>query len=312
MEHDSNFVVSGRLRLWAERYGALEDPAVLLVMGTSTPAVGWPDELVATLTGGGRQVLRFDHRDTGRSDTVDFAAHPYTIADMAADALAVLDGYGVAAAHVVGASLGGAIAQWLALHRPGRVRTLTLIMTGPLGHDGRAAWARAMAGEAPDPGDLPPPAPGLLRHLVASAATPRTTREEHLAADLATWRALHGGELAFDEAAARRMVETAYDQAADYTAALNHDAAARRMTADRLVPLSGVTAPTLVLHGTADPLRPLPHGAAVAAAIPGARLHAIPGMGHGFFSPGLPERVAELVLAHTSWLDAEHEGVRQA
>jgi pimeloyl-ACP methyl ester carboxylesterase len=296
---EEKFVAAKDLQLWTERFGDPQDPAVLLVMGTSASGIGWPDELVETLVGGGRQVIRFDHRDTGRSTCVDFQVHPYTLADMATDAIAVLDGHGIAAAHVVGASLGGAIAQWLAVHRPERVLTLTAIMTGPMGHDARAAWTRALAGQAPDPDDLPPPAPHWLQHLAELAQAPRTSRDERIASAVQTWRLLNGDELPFDENAARRNVELSYDQASDPAAAANHDLAAKRMTADRLVPLSSIKAPSLIVHGTADPLRPLAHGEAVAAQIPGARLRAIPGMGHGFFSPELPRRVAELILDHT-------------
>jgi len=296
---EKKFVAAGDLQLWTERFGDPQDPAVLLVMGTSTSGIGWPDELVETLVAGDRQVIRFDHRDTGRSTCRDFQVHPYTLADMAADAIAVLDGHGIAAAHVVGASLGGAIAQWLAVHRPERVLTLTAIMTGPMGHDARSAWTRALAGQAPDPDDLPPPAPHWLQHLAGPAQAPQTSRDEQIASAVETWRVLNGDELPFDENAARRNVELSYDQAGDPAAAANHDLAAKRMTADRLVPLSSIKAPSLIVHGTADPLRPLPHGEAVAAQIPGARLRPIPGMGHGFFSPELPRRVADLVLEHT-------------
>jgi pimeloyl-ACP methyl ester carboxylesterase len=127
---EETFVAPGELRLWAER-----------------------------LVAGGRQVIRYDHRDTGRSSCVDFDARPYARADTAADAVAVLDGFGIFAAHIVGASLGGAIGRWLALHRPERVLTLTVIMSGPIGHSAGPAWARALAGQAPDPDDLPPPPP---------------------------------------------------------------------------------------------------------------------------------------------------------
>ncbi|TDC89800.1 alpha/beta hydrolase [Nonomuraea deserti] len=293
------FISSGDLRLWTERYGDPDDPAVLLVMGTSTPGMGWPDELVETLAKGNLQVIRFDHRDTGRSDCVDFAARPYTPADMAGDATAVLDAYGIGSAHVVGASLGGKIGQWLAVHRPERVRTLTAIMTSPMGADTGPAWARALAGRAPDPGDLPPPAPSFLQHLARSAAMPRTTRAEHLAANLETWRVLSGDGLPFDEEAARRFVAESHDLSADPGAAANHDLAGRQPAAGWLAPLSSITAPTLVVHGTDDPLLPLPHGEALAGQIPGARLRTVPGMGHSFLSPGLPRRIAELVLRHT-------------
>jgi pimeloyl-ACP methyl ester carboxylesterase len=186
------------------------------------------------------------------------------------------------------------------VHRPERVLSRTAIMTGPMGDDARAAWARALAGQDPDPDDLPPPSPGFLRHLAERAGVPPTTRDEQVAAGLATWRALNGEVLPFDEDAARRFVEASLDRTSDSSAAENHDLAARQMTDDRLVPLSSIRAPTLVVHGTQDPLRPLPHGQAVAARIPGARLRTIDGMGHGFFSPGLPRQIAELVLEHTA------------
>jgi pimeloyl-ACP methyl ester carboxylesterase len=296
---DEKFVTSGEVRLWTERSGRPGDSAVLLIMGTSMQGIGWPDELVDTLVAGGRQVIRFDHRDTGRSTCVDFATQPYVLADMAADALAVLDGHHVAAAHIAGASLGGAIAQWLAVHRAERVLTLTAIMTGPLGHDAGPAWARALAGQDPDPGDLPPPSPRFLRHLAGRAVMPQTTREEQVTAGLETWRVLNGDDLTFDESAARRFVEASYDRAINFAAAANHDRAGRLITPDRLAPLSKITAPAIVIHGTADPLRPLPHGQALAAEIPQARLETVPGMGHGFFSPGLPHHIGEIILRHT-------------
>src|SRR4051794_33939323 len=95
---EEKFVRCGQVRLWTERFGRPGDPTVLLVMGTSTQGIGWPDVFVEALVNSGRQVIRFDHRDTGRSDSVDFATHPYALADMAADTVAVLDGYGVTAA----------------------------------------------------------------------------------------------------------------------------------------------------------------------------------------------------------------------
>ncbi|MGF1429019.1 alpha/beta fold hydrolase [Kitasatospora sp. LaBMicrA B282] len=293
-------VRSGPVHLWTEGSGAPPSPTVLLIMGTAAPAAGWPDELVELLAANGRHVIRFDHRDTGRSTHLDFAAHPYALADLAADALAVLDGHRIAAAHVVGASLGGAVGQWLAVHRPERVRTLTAIMTGPMGHDPGPAWARALSGQAADPDDLPPPSADFLAHLAHRAALPQRTRAEYITANLETWRVLSGPVLPFDEPAARHFVATSFDRSPDHRAALNHDLAGRRLTADRLAPLSGITAPTLVLHGTEDPLRPLPHGRALAEAIPHARFHPVPGMGHSFFSPGLPRRLAELLLDHTA------------
>ena len=288
------------LRLWTESFGDPTDPVVLLIMGTAAQAIGWPDELVETLTGHGKQVIRFDHRDTGQSDCVDFAAAPYTIGDMAGDALSVLDGHQVTAAHIAGASLGGAIGQLLAVHYPDRVRTLTAIMTSPMGYEAGPAWARALAGQPPEPGDLPAPAPEFLRHVAAMASSPPTTPEERVAANVETWRILNGTTLPFDADAARRHVEASIARARDFQAATHHDLAGRPMIPERQAPLSSITVPTLVVHGTSDPLLPLPHGQALATLIPGACFEAVPGMGHGFFSPGIPAQVGRLILDHTA------------
>ncbi|KXK60780.1 esterase [Micromonospora rosaria] len=298
---EEKFVRSGHVRLWTERFGRPGDPTVLLVMGTSTPGIGWPDELVEALVTSGRQVIRFDHRDTGRSDSVEFTTHPYALADLAADTAAVLDSHGVPAAHVVGTSLGAAIGQWLAVHQPARVRTLTAMASSPMGNNPGPAWARALAGQPAATDELPPPTARFLHHVMASATTPRTTVRQRMDADVQTWRVLNGDVLPFDEPAARRFVEDCYTRAHDVTAAANHDLAGRRWADDRRASLSRITAATLVLHGSEDPLFPPAHGAALAAQIPAARLEIVPGMGHHpFFSSGLTERIADSIIRHTT------------
>jgi pimeloyl-ACP methyl ester carboxylesterase len=288
LETRERFVPSGPLRLWTERAGDPADPPVLLIMGSAAQGITCPDALVDRLVARGTQVIRFDHRDTGRSSVVDFDEHPYTLDDLARDCLAVLDGYGLPAAHVVGASMGGVIGQWLAVHEPARVLSLTVISSLPMGYDPGPAQARARAGEPPAPDDLPPPAPALLAHL--AAGLPRGVES-----DVALFRVFNGPVRPFDEPGARAMLERAWSRAVDPAAAGNHDRACRVTTADLLAPLSSITAPTTILHGDQDPVFPLGHGEALAAAIPGARLHVVPGMGHIFFSPGLPVEIADLV-----------------
>jgi pimeloyl-ACP methyl ester carboxylesterase len=298
---DEKFVGSGRVRLWTQRFGRPADPTVLLVMGTSTQGIGWPDELVEALVNSGRQVIRFDHRDTGRSDSVDFATHPYALANMAADTVAVLDGYDVTTAHLVGISLGGAIGQWLAVHQAARVHTLTLMASSPMGNNPGPAWARAMAGKPALASELPPPNARFLEHVMALATAPRTTPAQRMDADVQTWRVLNGDVLPFDEPAARRFVEQCYGRANNIAAASNHDLAGRRWDDDRRASLSAITAPTLVMHGSDDPLFLPAHGEALAAEIPAAELEIVPGMGHHpFFSPGLTERIADSIIRHTN------------
>lgn len=288
MDWHERFVTSGPLRIWTERLGDPGRPAVLMVMGSAAQGVSCPDELAGRLVERGVQVIRFDHRDTGRSSVVDFDAHPYTIGDMARDCLAVLDGHGVAAAHVAGASLGGIIAQWLGVHAPERVRSLTVMSSSPMGHDPSVVWARARAGEPADPEDLPPPAPEFLAHVAAGLPPGVET-------DVALFRVFNGPVRPFDEPAARAMLELALSRAIDPAAAANHNRAVWMEDPSLRAPLSSITAPTSVVHGDQDPIYPLGHGVAVAAAITGAVLHVVPGMGHVLTSPGLPEEVADLI-----------------
>lgn len=273
------FVEAGALRLWAERIGDPGDPPVLLITGAMAQGINWPDALVQRLVAGGRQVIRYDHRDTGMSDTVDFAEKPYAIADLAWDALAVLDGFGIGAAHLVGASMGGVLAQGLAALQPERVLTLTALNSTPIG------------GGA----DLPAPDAAFLRRLREAEEMPRDTIAQRVEVDLVNYEAMNGAELPFDRAAARDLAERYFARAKDWTAAANH----LRAGGERPDDLPTIAAPTLVIAGSADPMFSLAHSEAIAAGIPGARLVEIRGMGHHQLSPGLPERVADLILEHT-------------
>lgn len=270
---EERFVTSGSLRLWTQRTGEPGDPPLLLIMGAAAQAVTCPDALVERLVERGAQVIRFDHRDTGLSDVVDFDAHPYTLGDMAADCLAVLDGYAISAAHLAGASMGGILAQLLAVHAPARVRSLTLLSTTPMG-------AR--------PDELPPPSPPLQDHMALGLAP-------GVESDVALFRVFNAPVRPFDEPAVRAMLELALSRATDPGAAAHHHRAGARLTPDLMAPLSSITAATTVVHGELDPVFPPAHGHALAAAIPGARLHVVPGMGHAYFSPGLPELLADLI-----------------
>ncbi len=170
--------------------------------------------------------------------------------------------------------MGGVIAQWLGVHAPDRVRSLTLIGTTPMGHH---------------PG-LPPPTPEFQEYTAAQRG--RTPGPD---ADVDLFRVMNGGVLEFDEPAARTMLELAWARATDPAAAAHHHRAARVIGPDCLVPLSAVTAPTAVVHGDRDPIFPVAHGRALAAAVPGASLEVVPGMGHVFFAPELAERLAGLI-----------------
>ncbi|SDH46244.1 alpha/beta fold hydrolase [Nonomuraea jiangxiensis] len=288
------------ITLWSEEFGAVTDAPIVLIMGSMSQGILWPDEFVGRLAAGGRRVIRYDHRDTGASDTVDFEAEPYTWEDIYDDVLRVLDAHGLDSAHLVGHSAGGLLGQLIAVRRPERVRTLTVIGSSPLGAGEGLVLMRALMGEPQPAGSLPEPTPEFVafyRELIA--APPPADRREQIARMIAEQRVLHGPALPFDEDAARKLQERLYDRARDLAATANHRrAAAARPDFEPVGVLDQVKAPTLVIEGTHEPAKP-GHGRIIAERIPGARLLMVEGMGHTL-PPQVHEQLATAVLAHTA------------
>ncbi|MEV5975356.1 alpha/beta fold hydrolase [Streptomyces sp. NPDC051921] len=252
------------IELCTEPFGDPSDAPVLLVMGTGASMLWWEEGFCRMLAGGARFVIRYDHRDTGRSVTYE-PGHPgYTGMDLVEDAVRVLDAYGLPAAHVVGVSAGGALAQLLALGHPARVLSLVLISTS----------AAVPGGDR----ELPPPTQEFLR-FASDARVDRSDADSMIAYQVAYARVLSGGRRPFDEDAARRLARRDVGRARDVAALRNHDSLPEGEPPQ--APLSSVGVPTLVIHGSADPLFPLAHGEALAERIPGARLLVLDGAGHG-------------------------------
>ncbi|WP_327387376.1 alpha/beta fold hydrolase [Streptomyces sp. NBC_01207] len=269
------------IELCAESFGDPSDPPVLLVMGLGASMLWWEEGFCRMLAAGGRFVIRYDHRDTGRSVTYPPGRPGYTTADLVADAVRVLRAHEVPAAHVVGVSAGGALAQLLALGHAGRVRSLVLIST---------------SGAVPDDRELPPPTEEFVR-FVSAADDEEPDADAVVEHQVAYARVLAGGRRPFDEAAARDLVRRDVERAHDVGAARNHDALTDGTIAQ--APLSSIAVPTLVIHGTADPMFPLRHGQVLAERIPGGRLLALEDAGHGVEQADWSTIVAA-VLEHTS------------
>jgi pimeloyl-ACP methyl ester carboxylesterase len=266
-------------------YDTFGDPTaapLLLVMGLGAQMISWDEDFCSRLAGRGFYVIRFDNRDAGLSTKMEDAgepdlisayagnAHPaYTLDDLAADAVGVLDALGIAAAHVVGASMGGFIAQLMVINHPDRVLSLTSIMSGPGGRDAVPPW--------------PEGAEVLTR-------VPPATREARI--EHAVWirRVLTGAANPFDEAAERARSVRAVDRSY-YPLGTGRQLVAVLAATGRLERLSKVEVPSLVVHGLDDPLVPVENGRLVAAAIPGARLLEFEGMGHN-----MPERYWPQIL----------------
>jgi pimeloyl-ACP methyl ester carboxylesterase len=269
-----------------ETFGKVGVPAVLLVMGLGAQMISWNDEFCELLAGRGFHVVRFDNRDCGLSTWMDEAgpadiagalsgeAVPaYALDDMAADAVGLLDALGIEAAHVVGASMGGFIAQLIAINHPERVLTLTSIMSGPAHHESVSPTPEATA---------------------VLFVPPAATREDRITQEMWIRKVLMGPADRFDEGAERARAERAIDRAY-HPAGTGRQLAAVLSSQPRLQRLREVRVPTLVIHGLADILIPVENGRAVAAAVPGSRLVEIGGMGHDLPMSVWPQLLDEIV-----------------
>jgi pimeloyl-ACP methyl ester carboxylesterase len=272
------------VEICTEPFGEPGDPPILLVMGIGASMLWWEEGFCRLLADGGRFVIRYDHRDTGRS--VFYApGHPeYSGADLLADAVGVLDAYELVAAHVVGVSAGGAFAQLLALGFPDRVLSLALISTSPATHGERSL----------------PSATERFSAFPASAEVDWSDRASVIEYLVAYERMLTGGVRPFDEGAWRELVGRDVERARDIGASENHS-----MITEGDVPsdpISSISVPTLVIHGTADPMFPLAHGQALAEEISGARLLTLEGAGHGVDRADW-KNIARAILEHTAIRD---------
>jgi pimeloyl-ACP methyl ester carboxylesterase len=243
--------------------------AVLLIAGLGSPMDLWEDEFCERLASGqgqgGRFVIRYDHRDTGQSVSYQAGAPGYTGADLAADAVGILDAFGRRRAQLAGISMGGALAQQVALAHPERVESLVLMSTSPA---------------VPAGPELPPMSEELRAWFAAEAPKPDWTERDAVIDYLTGYeRQLEGAEY-FDEPHVRALVARIFDRTRDMAASMTNHALAEEGDLARGRRLNEIVAPTLVVHGTADPLFPFGHGEALAREIPRAELLPLPGVGH--------------------------------
>lgn len=266
----------------AESFGDPADPALLLIMGAMASMLWWPEGLCRRLAESGRFVIRYDNRDTGRSVTYEPGQPGYTLDDMAGDAAGVLDAYAIERAHLIGMSLGGMIAQLAVLQHPARVATLTLIASSLFG---------------PDNPDLPPIDEKILAYHASGAELNWSDEAAVIDFMMGGWRLLSGSAHPFDEPVIRPIATGEVKRARNLVSMFNH---ALLTGGERWHgKLDQIRVPTLVIHGTEDPVLPYPHGLALARAIPGAKLLTLNGTGHELH-PGDWNTIAGAILEHTA------------
>ena len=290
---DEVLIKSNGLELCSDQFGDAAAPPLVLIMGLGAQMIVWDRAFCEGLAGRGYRVIRFDNRDIGKStrlthlrvpNTMALMAKaaigikpkvPYTLKDMATDTIGLIDHFGIEKAHFVGASMGGAIAQEIAIHFPSRARTITSIMSST--------------------GDPKLPAPTAEAMSMLMSPTP-TLRDGYIAHHKTVLRVLRGPHFTEDEAG------DADRGARNFDRGINPPGAGRQFAAimasgNRTVALGKVTTPTLVIHGDADPLVRVEGGRATAKAIPGAKLEILADMGHTL-PRALWPRIIDAIAAH--------------
>ena len=294
-------ITANGLSLEYEDYGDKDNPVILLIMGLGAQLTLWPVELVEALVDRGFRVIRYDNRDIGLSQKFEGARFPsparqvlmgkiglkpkvpYTLADMADDAAGVLDALGIERAHIVGASMGGMIAQLVAVQHPGKTQTLTSIMSTTGNPSLPSAKKEAMEALTKRPESAEPEV--LVAHGIMVSRTIGSpdypAEEDRLRANTI--------------ASMKRSL---------YPVGMQRQMAAIIHDGDRRARLKKVTAPTLVMHGEADPLVPVEGGRDTAKAVSGAELKTIPGMGHDLPLQLVPE-IADAIAEHARGVAAD-------
>lgn len=288
--------VSNGLEIAYEEHGAPTNPALLLIQGLGVPLSGWPPQFIDALVAEGFRVVTFDNRDIGRSQLLSDrkvpnmlaqilrrivrlkVKAPYQLSDMMRDTVGLLDALDIESAHVVGVSMGGMIAQLLAIHEPQRVSSLTLIMS--------TTGARK----------LPGPTKAVTKHIMTRPK--EATDEARLAHYWQLWRLLGSPAYRLSDAELAEFIRAVFERG------LTAAGSARQSLAilaapDRTNALQRLDVPTMIIHGDADPLVRIECGKALANAIPGARLTTIEGMGHDLPLALVP-RFVSLISQHAT------------
>jgi pimeloyl-ACP methyl ester carboxylesterase len=289
---DPRPVSVGDVELCVEHFGDPGGPTLLLVSGAAAPMDWWADGLCARLAEGDRHVVRYDHRDTGRSTTGTPGEPAYDGWQLGRDCAGLIEALGVGPVHLVGISMGGGISQLIALRHPQLVASLTLVSTSAVG-------------------GVDAELPGPTAEVAAAFADPPPEPDWVDVESYADWVVAglrpYAGPVTIDETTVRAVAARIHGRSHDVAAAGNHwlvvggdDADPEADAADDPLDVRRIAAPTLVVHGSDDPFFPLAHARALAEAIPDATLLVLPGVGHEVPPPQTWDLVVPALLGHTA------------
>jgi pimeloyl-ACP methyl ester carboxylesterase len=285
MEQGERIIRANGVDLCVQTFGDRVDPPILLIMGGASSMDWWEDAFCERLMAGCRFVIRYDHRDTGRSVNYEPGAGPYSLRDLAEDALGLLDTFGLESAHIVGMSMGGWIGQLVALENPDRVASLTLISTSPTA--------------GPSDPDLPEMFQELQAIFAEEASEPDWSDRDAVIDYIVEGERPFAGSRPFDEAAIRAIAARAFDRTTNLASSITNHAGID--SGDRWRERLGeLSVPTLVIHGTEDPMYPYGNAVALAKEIPGAQLLALERVGHEVPPRALWDVVVPAILGHTA------------
>jgi len=265
--------------IWYETFGDKENPALLLISGGCNPSTMWHDSFCQRLVNEGFYVIRYDHRDTGLSSSIDFEKAPYDLMDMAKDAIGVLDAARIQQSHLFGLSLGGYLSEILAAYYPERVHTITVMASTVDIRPANLAFAGLPPEEA---ASLPPPTAEYLAWMKEWTKLSPQTDEERLTQRLEGWNKLNGDVFPLDVEMNREIHQKFLARDRYPQGILNHIAMLKNGKSEELIRTvtSMIKVPTVILHGSEDPLSPPVHGAALHDAIKGSEYFLVEGMGH--------------------------------
>lgn len=256
-------VIDSAISLYTESFGNTANEPIILVMGAMSSGVWWPDEFCSQLADMGRYVIRYDHRDTGKSTSYEPGQAPYSVEELADDVIRVIDGYSMDVAHLVGMSLGGYLSQLVTLKYPQCVKSLTVISSECLAET--------------DP-DMPPFDPAIIEYHQRAESLDWSDRDAVVDYQVGAWRINSGTAHAFDAEKIKRISELNFDRTPNILTTFNHTTLGG---GERwLGRLNEIAVSTLIIHGTVDPVLPYVHGLALKNAIRGSKILTLEGTGH--------------------------------